>query len=161
MVRRSLLLVTKLTCSTLLLPGTSKAIPSSAYLLHGVKRNQSSIQICKVLKRLHPSLVIGTRGKSSLEKFRITLAITRRMKNGVGVIENIFRAESLFQIAPPIWHKFQINRISKMFHKFGRKIWAATIFMRHKFSLFFRSRHSDKDKAERQCPMSKMDTHDL
>ena len=59
------------------------------------------------------------------------------MKNGVGVIENVFRAESLFQIAPPIWHECQINRISKMFHKFCRKIRAATIFMRHKFSLLF------------------------
>ena len=53
------------------------------------------------------------------------------MENSVGVMKNIFRAESFFQIAASIGDKFQINCFRKLFYKIAGKIWTPPIFMRN------------------------------
>ena len=50
-------------------------------------------------------------------------------------MENIFRAESLLQIAAPIGNELKAQSFRELPHKFRLQVWAPPVLMRNQFAL--------------------------
>ena len=72
-----------------------------------------------------------------LEELRVALPVARRVENGIGVIENVFRPEGLLQIAAPVGNELKTERLRELLHKLRRQVRAPAVLMRNQFALRF------------------------